>query len=159
MNPHLYKKRKGGPATRPRHVLRPTFHCHHRQKTPRTNEEVFMYGLPANTLLDFLKGKTLLQVCFGAHDLILNLTDKISISIFSSVGVGLEGSIVDKHTAFEEVSGDLLQFLNKGVADVHWTPEGTVTLIFDDRRSVQIYDDSPQYESYTINSPKGLMVV
>ena len=118
-----------------------------------------MYGLPPDTELGFLKGKTLLQACFGANDLILNFTENIAISIFSSVGVGLDGSNFDKHSEFDVVSRDLLQFLNKAVAEVHWTLEGTATLIFEGGGAVQIYDDSAGYESYTIKSPSGLLVV
>jgi hypothetical protein len=118
-----------------------------------------MYGLPSNTQLDFFKGKTLLQACFGVHDLILNFTEKVSISIFSSVGVGLEGRDFDRHSGFNEVSRELLRFLNRAVVDVRWTSEGTVSLIFDEGDALQIYDDSPEYESYTITSPAGLLVV
>jgi len=118
-----------------------------------------MYGLPPNTQLDFLKGKALLQACFGANDLILNFTEDISISIFSSVGVSFGGGSLDKHSAFEEVSRELLQLLNREIVEVHWTPKGTVTLIFDEGGTVQIYDDSEHYESFTITSPSGLLVV
>ncbi len=90
-----------------------------------------MYGLPPNTQLDFLKEKTLLQACFGAK----------------------------RHSRFEEVSRELLRLLNRVVAEVHWTPEGSVTLIFDEGSAVHIYDDSTGYESYTIAGPSGLLVV
>jgi hypothetical protein len=118
-----------------------------------------MYGLPPDTQIDFLQGKTLLQACFGANDLILNFTENISISIFSAIGVGLKGSNVDRHSKFEEVSRELLRLLNRVVAEVHWTPEGTVSLIFDEGSAVYIYDDSAGYESYTIAGPSGLLVV
>jgi hypothetical protein len=71
--------------------------------------------------------------------------------------VGLDGSSFGKHAKFDEVSREILRFLNRAVLDVRWTPEGTVTLIFDEGGIVQIYDDSAEYESYTIKSPSGLV--
>jgi hypothetical protein len=111
-----------------------------------------MYGLPPNTNLDFLKGHTLIQVCFGENDLILNFSDSVSIAIFSSVAM-------NRHSAFREVAGELLVLLNKDVSNVRWTPEGTITLELDNGNAIQIYDDSPNFESYTISSSLGLLVV
>jgi Family of unknown function (DUF6188) len=118
-----------------------------------------MYGLPSNTNLDFLKGATLIQVCFGENDLILNFSDSVSIAIFSSVGVGVASSAMNKHSTFQEVAGELLALLNKVVSNVRWTPEGTITLELDNGNAIQIYDDSPSFESYTISSSLGLLVV
>jgi len=118
-----------------------------------------MYGLPPNTNLDFLKGETLIQVCFGANDLILNFSANVSIAIYSCVGVGVASSAMNKHTAFQEVAGELLDLLNKDVSNVRWTPEGTITLELDNGNAIWIYDDSPNFESYTISSSLGQLVV
>ena len=40
-----------------------------------------MSGLPSGTNLNFLKARTLLQACFGPHDLILNFDVNVSITI------------------------------------------------------------------------------
>ena len=118
-----------------------------------------MYGLPANTNLDFLKGKTLIQACFGENDLILNFSENIAIAVFSSVGFIGDAENVKRHTAFADVSAEILSFLSKIVTDVCWTREGTVTLSFSNGREIQIYDDSESFESFTITSPQGQLIV
>jgi hypothetical protein len=47
----------------------------------------------------------------------------------------------------------------QAVLNVGWTPNGTVSLTFEDNDLLEIYDDSANYESYTISSPAGLIVV
>jgi len=122
-----------------------------------------MYGLPSGTSFDFIKGTTLIQACFGPHDLILNfhqtVSQTISISICSSLAVGRAGTNLLRHTSFEEIGREILSLLNRDVIDVGWTPDGTVSLTFEGNDLLEIYDDSANYESYTISSPAGLIVV
>jgi hypothetical protein len=118
-----------------------------------------MYGLRSDTNLNFLKGATLIQVCFGPHDLILNFTENVSISIYSAVSFGATGANPPRHTAYDQVSQGILRLLNKAVLDVGWTPDGMVSLTFEGNGVLEMYDDSTQYESYTIASPSGLIVV
>jgi hypothetical protein len=118
-----------------------------------------MYGLPSRTNLDFIKGTTLLQACFGPHDLILKFDETVSISIWSSVAVGSLGTNLLRHTRFEEISQAILSLLNRQVLNVGWTPNGTVSLTFEGNDLLEVYDDSASYESYTISSPAGLIVV
>ena len=64
-----------------------------------------------------------------------------------------------RHRSYEEVSRELLCLLNKVVIEVSWKPDGTVTLVFGEGSIIQIYDDNPDFESFTIASPTGLIVV
>ena len=122
-----------------------------------------MYGLPSGTNLDFIKSTTLIQVCFGPHDLILNfhltVSQTVSISIYSSLAVGRVGTNLLRHTSFEEISREILSLLNKEVLSVSWRPEGTVSLTFEGNDLLEIYDGSLNYESFTISGPAGLIVV
>ena len=118
-----------------------------------------MYRLPSDANLDFFKGKTLIQACFGANDLILNFSENISVAVFSSIGVGLEAVNLKRFTAFEEASANILALLNKDVTDIHWTVDGTITLLFDNGHAIEVYDDSTDFESYTISSPAGQVIV
>lgn len=118
-----------------------------------------MYGLPPETSLDFIVGQTLTQACFGEHDLILNFSGNISISIYSSIGVGVDIQNIEHHVVFHEVAAAVLRLLNKDVASVRWVPDGTVTLQLDDGSLIQILDNSEDFESYTISRPGILFVV
>jgi hypothetical protein len=127
--------------------------------TPGIRVRSVMYGLPSGTNLDFIKGAILVQACFEPHDLILNFHQNVSISICSSVAVGRAGTNPRRHTSFEEISREILSLLNRPVLNVGWAPNGTVSLTFEGNDLLELYDDSAGYESYTISSPTGLIVV
>ena len=118
-----------------------------------------MYGLPSGTNLDFIKSTTLIQVCFGPFDLILNFHRDVSISIYSSIAVGPAGTNLLRHTSFEEIGREILSLLNRDVLNVEWSPNGTISLTFEGNDLLEIYDDSAHYESYTLSGPAGLIVV
>jgi hypothetical protein len=117
------------------------------------------YGLPSGTSLDFIKGTTLRQACFGPHDLILKFDEPVSISIWSSIAVGPVGTNLLRHSRFEEISQAILNLLNRTVLNAGWTPNGTVSLTFEGSDLLEVYDDSANYESYTISALAGLIVV
>lgn len=118
-----------------------------------------MYGLKSDPKIDALKGQSLVQVCFGENDLFLNFSGEISIGVYSSIGFGSDSKSLVKYEAFSAVSKDLLELLAAEVADVSWKADGTITLVFQGGKMVEVYDDSEQFESYTIKSPSGLVVV
>ena len=118
-----------------------------------------MYGLPSNANLSFFEGKTLLQACFGENDLILRFTGGISVAIYSCIGVGLAETQIQRVTAFEEAAVRILGLLNREVAGVSWTTEGTVSLSFEAGQIVELYDDSREFESYSISYPAGDLIV
>ncbi len=112
-----------------------------------------MYGLRSGTDLNFLKGRTLFQACFGPHDLILHFDENVSISIWSALAVGQSGSSLQRHSAFAEVCQEVLGLLEKAVHEVGWTPSGTLSLTFEGDQFLELYDDNVGYESYAISSP------
>ena len=126
-----------------------------------------MYGIRADTDLSFLRGKTLIQVCFGPYDLQLRFAENAHISIQSSVGYGAPEEGYEKRSIGGEpglpnVLDDtrfLLRLLMKTAEAVSWTAEGTITLNSECGLNLQIYDDSRQFESYTINNGNQLFIV
>jgi hypothetical protein len=118
-----------------------------------------MYGLPSGTNLDFIKNTILIQACFGPHDLILKFHQNVSISCYSSLAVGRTGTELIRHRSPKEISRKIIRLLNRPVLNIEWTPSGTVSLTFEGNDLLEIYDDNGPYESYTISSPAGLIVV
>jgi len=130
-----------------------------------------MYGITPSTDLSFLKGKTLCQVAFGPHDLQLGFCEGARISIWSTVGYGVsDGAYILRiigepkqdepaRTTVLEEPAFLLSLLMKEVADVSWTAKGTLTVTFPDDLRLQIYDDSEQFESYSVEGNGQLIHV
>ena len=118
-----------------------------------------MYGLPQNVNLAFFAGRTLLQVCIGAHDLILNFDGNVSVTVTSSVGcIGPDGAI-QQYVNFRLAAPAVLDLLNHVIVSAEGDQEGTLTLKFQDGGTLSIYDDSKEYESYIIRSNEQVIVV
>lgn len=118
-----------------------------------------MYGLTDDADLNFLTGLTLLQVCFGQNELILNFSEDISVSIFSSVGLRKSDGTFDRSDNFVEKAEEILVGLGKTTTNVTWTREGTISFFFSEAVCMQIYDDSSQFESVVINGPNCQIVI
>ena len=118
-----------------------------------------MYGLPPNVDLSFFQRRILIQVCFGAHDLILSLDGHTTLSISSCVGCADPSGNIQKHTAFSDAAPVLLKLLNCSIANAAGDESGTLSLRFTNGIVVAAYDDSDVFESYTIRNGDQLIVV
>jgi hypothetical protein len=118
-----------------------------------------MYGLPSDPNIEVLKNESLIQICIGENDLILNFSGNISLAVYSSVGLGQSNNSMTSFTDFIAVSPQLLRLLSRKVLDVKWDKDGTISIKFENNAIVEVYDDSEQFESYTIRMPSGLVVV
>jgi hypothetical protein len=131
-----------------------TFHCHR-------SEESIVYGLPLNIDLSFLAGKVLLQICFGANEVVLNFDGNVTIVVTSSIACrkGIVGHLCQKFQEYKSAAAMLLEFLQQVVTSAQGEEDGTLTLTFDDSSAIVLYDDSEHYESYIIKHGNGTIVV
>ena len=118
-----------------------------------------MYGLPSTLDLSFLCGKTLLQICVGGADLILNFDGDVSITVTSSVGWTNAQKAHDVYEDFSKAVSVVATLLNKPVVSSRGNPSGTLTLEFLGGVTLELYDDSKQYESYVIKHGSDVIVV
>ena len=118
-----------------------------------------MYGLPRNIDLGFFNGKTLLQACFGVHDVILNFDGHVSVSVTSSLGCMVSGGSMHAYEDFSQAAPAVLALLNQKVLVAEGDEAGALTLRFDGGGMLAIYDDSKNYESYVINNGGQIIVV
>lgn len=118
-----------------------------------------MYGLPSTLDLSFLCGKTLLQVCVGGADLILNFDGDLSITVTSSLGWINAQKAHNVYEDFSEAVSVVATLLNKSVVSARGNPSGTLTLEFVGDLTLELYDDSKQYESYVIKNGSDVIVV
>ncbi|MCL2329727.1 MAG: DUF6188 family protein [Phycisphaerae bacterium] len=118
-----------------------------------------MYGLPQGINLEFFHGKTLIQVCFGACDLILHFDDSVSITVTSSLGCVDSSGNTQQYTDFQQSAPAVLSLLNQSVSSAQGDDTGTLTLTFSNGEKLAIYDDSKIYESYIINNQGKIIIV
>lgn len=112
-----------------------------------------MYGLSQDTDVSFFIGQTLIQACFGPHDVILNFQDDkpATISIWSSIGCISSDGMCERIKDFKEQPGFILKLMNVPITSSQVLVGGTLRLGFENGRQLEIYDDSDQYESYSIH--------
>jgi hypothetical protein len=123
-----------------------------------------MYGLPPNIDLSFLKGQTLVQVCFGEHSVVLNFSAgtsglPVSISVQSAVELSLPEGGQHRWEDFRQGAGFLMALISNTVAAATGTTDGTVTLEFNEGGVLRLYDNSKHYESYSIRHGEKIIVV
>lgn len=118
-----------------------------------------MYGLPKDVDLTFFSGRTLLQACFGVHDLILNFDGDVSLTVTSSVGCMASDGGIQQYDDFRQVALAVLALLNQTILSAEGDEAGTLTLRFDGGGVLAVYDDSNEYESYTIKNGGQMIVV
>jgi hypothetical protein len=118
-----------------------------------------MYGLPPEANLSFLGDQTLLQVCIGLHELILNFDQGVSITITSSVGFAFPEGTYHRYDDFREAAAVTSALLNQRVLSATGQADGTLSLKFEGCSRLDVFYDSKQYESYTIRTREHLIVV
>lgn len=122
-----------------------------------------MYGRTDPALMSainisFFVGGFLTQVCFGKFDLGLNFDRPASsIMIQSSFGIETPSRALEKYDISDVTQ--LKGFLNCDVTGATWGEQGTLILEFEGGGRLMVFDDSDQYESYTISHGTTTIVV
>jgi len=117
-----------------------------------------MHGFSEDSDFNFLKGSTVEQVCLGQYDTQLHLNPGGSLR--------MEGSYVHRF-GIREIHQDrsscgpneLHRLLGQTITGLSVLPPRSLTLSFSNGDELMLVDDSDQYESFLIESPKGLMVI
>ena|SRR6266851_6360151 len=118
-----------------------------------------MYGLPVDFNSEFLVGRVLEQVCFNEN--------QISLRFDADVGITIEGAYAYQDTPLAEdaptmhapaSSSRLMQLLGHSVSRAEGTPEGTLSLFFENGHALRCFD-TPGYESYQIRLGDRVIIV
>ena len=111
-----------------------------------------------NVDLSFFVGATLTQICLGENDLGLNFDlPFIRVMMQSDFAIRALGQEAMRH---DLALGHLLRsFLNREVSGTAWAELGTLVLTFVGGDQILVFDDSDQFESYTINHAEQIIFV
>jgi hypothetical protein len=127
-----------------------------------------MYGIAPGTDLSFFQDRTLQQICFGAHDIQFHFDERCTLFVESSIrsqnvdGTTEEFYVIrrsEEEPAPYARAPALLNFLNDTVSTVAWKPDGTLTLVFELAGTLEIYDDSEEFESWQASDGLQFLVV
>jgi hypothetical protein len=118
-----------------------------------------VYGVPADLNLAFLHGAKLIQVCLGQYQLQFHFHPTGSISVEGgwalqdAAGVRIDGH----HDGPERPPYQLHRILGHRVVASEVSAPAWFALRFEGGELLQVFDDSPQYESFQIE-PGGIIV-
>ena len=118
-----------------------------------------MHKLPKDMKLDFFVGKTLYNIDIALNELIFCFDDPLTVTVSSSIGYVDSACKIDQTENFCEIIATLVKLLSQSVVSVKGGETGTLKLEFDKGGSLQLYDDSEQYESYVIYNGEQIIVV
>lgn len=111
-----------------------------------------MYGVPVDLDLSFLHGAELIQVCLGQHQLQFHFHPVGSISVEGgwelrdAAGVRIDGHWQDP----DRPPYQLHRPLGRRVARSEVAAPERFALTFEGGEVLRVFDDSPQYESFSI---------
>ena len=114
-----------------------------------------MYGISASFPHHKLVGLTLVQVCVGENDLILNFDEQSRILITSAVSVS---GVVERTQDFAKVAPVLFRLLGNKIRR-SIAPDPKVLLLQFGGYRVNLYDDSVTYESIVVTLPDEEIVI
>ena len=119
-----------------------------------------MHRLPKDFDASVIAGRTLEQVCFNSNQIALHFDDDLSIVIESAYSHVTDPTMCGNRILAIPVStSDLMQLLQCSVSSASGDDEGTLTLLFENDHTLKIYDNSNDYESYTINCRGQITIV
>lgn len=124
-----------------------------------------MYGLQANVDLSFFVGRTLGDISFSEHSIVLNfdgqkIEPRVSLGIQSAVSLKILDGKKYEWEDFRQGASFLVALIGNTVAAVKGNVNGTLTIEFQEGSILEVYDNSKQYESYQIRlGPEFIIVV
>ena len=111
------------------------------------------------TDLGFLVGTTLIQVAIGENETNLHFHPDVTILIQSEVLITAPGEAVNSLDASVQVGSALLPLPGKTITEALGTPRGSLVIKWSDGTTVEILNDSDQYECYSITHGTDFFVV
>ncbi len=111
-----------------------------------------MYGLPKDFDGSFFVGRSVGLVSFSVNAIHITFDCDIAMTIESSFEhrMGTEAMIDGCVQKVPVMESRLMQLAGRTVERVDAAPNGTLTLHFDGGQMFRCFDDSPQYECYSI---------
>jgi len=123
-----------------------------------------MYKNPLNEDWSFFLGRKLTQLCIGEYDIQLHFQENVTISIQGEdpAEAFRHKAALSSTSAVRGMPGGavtLVSLLGASVQKVVAESNLVLALYFSNNEDLRIFDSSDSCESFTINGPKGLIVV
>jgi hypothetical protein len=118
-----------------------------------------MYGLKNTEDLSFLLGACVSQIVISLSALSIDFDQPARLTIFSSFAVSIADNPLIRFDGSAEDSVALLPLISDVITAASATTSGGLRVNFKSGAVLEIFDDSKQYESFTISNGDQLIVV
>jgi hypothetical protein len=118
-----------------------------------------MYGLENNVSLGFLKGRQLIQILVGAHQLILRFDKDVSISVEGDFDHKRGNHSLLTVARLPGAASTLLLLIGQTITTAENAGEGETRLHFSNGETLCLIDSNETGESYEIQGPEADVIV
>lgn len=118
-----------------------------------------MYGLKNTEDLSFLLGACVSQIVVSLSALGIDFDQPVRLTIFSTFAVSIAGKPLIRFDGSAEDSLALFPLISDVITAASATVRGGLQVSFKSGSVLEIFDDSKQYESFTISNGAQLIVV
>ena len=118
-----------------------------------------MYRMRKGFDASFLVGQQLLQVAIGVSDVIFNFDQGFRVLATTDFDVHFDGTSKSWSCGNPDSAACVLSLIGQTVSAVQVINEALLRIAFSTGPSVDLKDDSDEFESFTISSPGAVLVV
>lgn len=118
-----------------------------------------MYGLKKNVDLSFLLDSVVEQICVSNSVLIINFDKPIRITILSTFTLSSSKETPSSLTSYAQDSVVLFPLIGEKIHSASATNDGNLEVIFYSGETLEIIDDSSQFESFLIDNDGQITIV
>lgn len=118
-----------------------------------------MYKFDQKTDLSFLQGSTLIQICVGQNEIILNFDNDVRITMLASYAVTSALKASERFETSAAGIPSLMPLLGDKIACAIPTESGGVEVTFESNAQLELLDDSAEFESFWISGRTEKIIV
>jgi hypothetical protein len=118
-----------------------------------------VYGLPTGFDATIFVGRRLDRICFAQYIIFFYFDDDLVVNLEASFTVEHASGKQSRKQAAPVDSSDVMALIGQTVKWAASEPEGTLAIGFEGGETLRFLDDKSHYESYSIDTPEGRIIV
>jgi hypothetical protein len=118
-----------------------------------------MYKIDPNESFGFLINCEVSQICYGLYDILLNLSNNVSISIESKLRLHHGESVLEIEPGQFNNASDLNKLIGCTISEANIIGDKELRIRFSSGSELALLDTKEHFESFSISSPKGDIIV
>jgi hypothetical protein len=118
-----------------------------------------MYGIRSDEYVGFLIDQEVVQVCYGLHQVVLHLTNDVSIMLECEFRYEFAQHSAAGRAGAPMTASALLELIGLKITSAATTGDGTLRLAFSNSSTLFLFDSNESFESYALRSAEHEVIV